>query len=103
MSTQQRNHACLVPVDPSTVDVLRQQTLVVEHDGKTDLQGMILKLLDDGSAPVGLLIEDDGPQVESFEQSSYTLPKLSVMPVDNEDVGASGRMRSWFCFLTRLD
>ncbi|HET6509390.1 MAG TPA: hypothetical protein VFG42_21510 [Baekduia sp.] len=29
MSTQQRNHACLVPVDPSTVDVLRRQTLVV--------------------------------------------------------------------------
>jgi hypothetical protein len=29
MSTQQRNSACLVRVDPSTVDVLRRQTLVV--------------------------------------------------------------------------
>jgi hypothetical protein len=29
MSTQQRNSACLVPVEPSTVDVLRRQTLVV--------------------------------------------------------------------------
>jgi len=29
MSTQQRNSACLVRVDPSTVDVLRHQTLVV--------------------------------------------------------------------------
>lgn len=29
MSTQQRNSACLVSVDPSTVDVLRRQTLVV--------------------------------------------------------------------------
>ena len=29
MSTQQRNDACLVSVDPSTVDVLRRQTLVV--------------------------------------------------------------------------
>jgi hypothetical protein len=29
MSTQQRNDACVVPVDPSTADVLRQQTLVV--------------------------------------------------------------------------
>ncbi|WP_445148366.1 hypothetical protein [Baekduia sp. Peel2402] len=29
MSTQQRNHACLVAVDPSTADVLRHQTLVV--------------------------------------------------------------------------
>ncbi len=28
MSTQQRNSACLVRVDPSTADVLRQQTLV---------------------------------------------------------------------------
>jgi hypothetical protein len=29
MSTQQRNHACVVRVDPSTVNVLRRQTLVV--------------------------------------------------------------------------
>jgi hypothetical protein len=29
MSTQQRNDACLLSVDPSTVDVLRRQTLVV--------------------------------------------------------------------------
>jgi hypothetical protein len=29
MSTQQRNSACVVSVDPSTADVLRQQTLVV--------------------------------------------------------------------------
>ena len=29
MSTQQRNSACLVSVDPSTADVLRHQTLVV--------------------------------------------------------------------------
>jgi hypothetical protein len=29
MSTQQRNSACLVAVDPSTADVLRHQTLVV--------------------------------------------------------------------------
>jgi hypothetical protein len=29
MSTQQRNRACLVPVDPSLADVLRHQTLVV--------------------------------------------------------------------------
>ena len=29
MSTQQRNSACLLSVDPSTVDVLRRQTLVV--------------------------------------------------------------------------
>jgi len=29
MSTEQRNSACLVSVDPSTVDVLRRQTLVV--------------------------------------------------------------------------
>jgi hypothetical protein len=29
MSTAQRNDACLVPVDPSTADVLRHQTLVV--------------------------------------------------------------------------
>jgi hypothetical protein len=29
MSTTQRNSACLVPVDPSLVDVLRRQTLVV--------------------------------------------------------------------------
>lgn len=29
MSIQQRNSACLVRVDPSTVDVLRRQTLVV--------------------------------------------------------------------------
>jgi hypothetical protein len=29
MSTQQRNSACVVSVDPSTVDVLRHQTLVV--------------------------------------------------------------------------
>jgi hypothetical protein len=29
MSTTQRNSACLVPVDPSTADVLRRQTLVV--------------------------------------------------------------------------
>jgi hypothetical protein len=29
MSTQQRNSVCLVRVDPSTVDVLRRQTLVV--------------------------------------------------------------------------
>jgi hypothetical protein len=29
MSTQQRNSACLVSVDPSTVEVLRRQTLVV--------------------------------------------------------------------------
>ena len=29
MSTQQRNHACLVPVDPSTADILRRQTLVI--------------------------------------------------------------------------
>ena len=29
MSTQQRNSACSLSVDPSTVDVLRRQTLVV--------------------------------------------------------------------------
>jgi hypothetical protein len=29
MSTQQRNSACVVSVDPSTADVLRRQTLVV--------------------------------------------------------------------------
>jgi hypothetical protein len=29
MSTQQRNDACLVSVDPSTADILRHQTLVV--------------------------------------------------------------------------
>ena len=29
MSTQQRSSACVVPVDPSTADVLRHQTLVV--------------------------------------------------------------------------
>ena len=29
MSTQQRNSACVVRVDPSTVDILRRQTLVV--------------------------------------------------------------------------
>jgi len=29
MSTQQRNSACVVSVDPSTADVLRHQTLVV--------------------------------------------------------------------------
>jgi hypothetical protein len=29
MSTPQRNSACVVPVDPSTADVLRHQTLVV--------------------------------------------------------------------------
>src|SRR3954466_12566240 len=29
MSTQQRNSACVVCVDPSTADVLRRQTLVV--------------------------------------------------------------------------
>ncbi|HET6505617.1 MAG TPA: hypothetical protein VFG42_02400 [Baekduia sp.] len=29
MSTQQRNSACLVAVDPSTADVLRRQTLTV--------------------------------------------------------------------------
>jgi hypothetical protein len=29
MSTQQRNDACVVSVDPSTADVLRHQTLVV--------------------------------------------------------------------------
>jgi hypothetical protein len=29
MSTQQRNDACMVSVDPSTADVLRLQTLVV--------------------------------------------------------------------------
>jgi hypothetical protein len=29
MSTAQRNDACLVSVDPSTVDILRRQTLVV--------------------------------------------------------------------------
>ncbi|WP_445152879.1 hypothetical protein [Baekduia sp. Peel2402] len=29
MSTQQRNHACLVAVDPSTADILRRQTLIV--------------------------------------------------------------------------
>ena len=29
MSTPQRNSACIVPVDPSTADVLRHQTLVV--------------------------------------------------------------------------
>jgi hypothetical protein len=29
MSTAQRNDACLVPVDPSTADILRRQTLVV--------------------------------------------------------------------------
>lgn len=29
MSTQQRNSACLVRVDPSTADVLRHQTLVI--------------------------------------------------------------------------
>ena len=29
MSTQQRNSACLVSVDPSTADILRRQTLMV--------------------------------------------------------------------------
>lgn len=29
MSTQQRNDACLIAVDPSTADILRHQTLVV--------------------------------------------------------------------------
>jgi hypothetical protein len=29
MSTQQRNSACVVSVDPSTADVLRHQTLVI--------------------------------------------------------------------------
>lgn len=29
MSTQQPNSACLVPVDPSTADVLRRQTLII--------------------------------------------------------------------------
>jgi hypothetical protein len=29
MSTAQRNDACLVPVDPSTADILRRQTLIV--------------------------------------------------------------------------
>ncbi len=29
MSTPQRNSACVVPVDPSTADILRRQTLVV--------------------------------------------------------------------------
>jgi hypothetical protein len=29
MSTQQPNSACLVPVDPSTADILRRQTLII--------------------------------------------------------------------------
>ena len=40
MSTQQRNDACLVPVDPSQADVLRLQTLRVleaNHDFFEDL------------------------------------------------------------------
>jgi hypothetical protein len=32
MSTQQRNHACVIAVDPSLSDILRRETLVVLED-----------------------------------------------------------------------